>query len=552
MDVPQFIAGRFRVECEIAKGGMGTVYRATHLGLQRSVAVKIIKSEFADDTDVADRFMREARTMAKLRHPRAAMIFDAGNLPDGRHFIIMEFIEGTTLSEALAREGRFAPERAMNIAVQICDVLEAAHQLGIIHRDLKPSNIMLNERGACVLDFGVAKVLASSTDGAASQASTGSGQIIGTPRYMSPEQCLGERVGPRSDLYSLGVVLYEMLAGRPPFIDPLPSVVLVKQATVAPPPLPTLCPDLPRGLALVVHTLLAKRSEDRPQTAAVARSLFEKILTQPEPLDQKSPELREVPPEVEPFSAILAAGNYSRAAIFRVAAPLVLVSIMGALLLVLGYGGPAAKMATPNKLSADTSGQLSVAAGASQSTQPENTNKPGSGHLSVPSPRATDIPIDQARRIVEPVAHGALGDLAVVQTAGGSAVVAIHDESRSGKTHFFVMERRGSGYRVTDRGLLDVDNFRGKRWTAERVDAGGDGRDQVLFTGISGNPRRLLLVLYDPGTRQSYSLRIQTDGLTNQTQQMQWSQNTADSSLAAFRVVLREKARTILSSGKRS
>ena len=195
---------------------------------------------------------------------------------------------------------------------------------------------MLNERGVCVLDFGVAKVLASSADATASQASTGSGQIIGTPRYMSPEQCLGQRVGARSDLYSLGVVLYEMLAGRPPFIDPLPSVVLVKQATAPPPPLPKLRPDVPRSLALAVHTLLAKRSEDRPQTAAAARALLEKILAQPEP----------VVPEVEPLSWTVATVNYPRSAIFRVAAPLVLVSIMGALLLALGYGGPAAEMAS--------------------------------------------------------------------------------------------------------------------------------------------------------------------------------------------------------------
>src|SRR3954466_5871519 len=217
MDVPQIIAGRFRIECEIGKGGMGTVYRATHLGLERPVAVKIIKQEYAFDRDVADRFMREARTMARLRHSHAAMIFDAGNLPDGRHFIIMEFVEGATLSEVLARDGQFSAARAVKIAVEICDVLEEAHQLGIIHRDLKPSNIMLNERGVCVLDFGVAKVLASSADATSSQVSTGSGQIIGTPRYMSPEQCLGQKVGARSDLYSLGVVLYEMLAGRPPF-----------------------------------------------------------------------------------------------------------------------------------------------------------------------------------------------------------------------------------------------------------------------------------------------------------------------------------------------
>jgi serine/threonine protein kinase len=543
MDVPQFIAGRFRVECEIAKGGMGTVYRATHLGLERSVAVKIIKSEYADDTDVADRFLREARTMAKLRHPRAAMIFDAGNLPDGRHFIIMEFIEGTTLSEVLAREGRFSAERAVNIAIQICDVLAEAHQLGIIHRDLKPSNIMLNERGVCVLDFGVAKVLASTADATTSQASTGSGQIIGTPRYMSPEQCLGQRVGARSDLYSLGVVLYEMLAGRAPFVDHLPSVVLVKQATAPPPPLPTLRPDLPRSLALAVHTLLAKRSEDRPQSAAATRALLEQIMAQAAQREQELPD-PEVAPEVEPFASILSAASYSRAAIFRIAAPLVLVSIMGALLLVLGYGGSAAEMAMPDKFSADIPGRVS-SAGAGQSSKVD-----AQGGMST-KPTATDLSLDQARRIIRPVSHGALGDLAVVQTAAGPAVVAIHDESKSGKTHFFMMERRGPGYRITDRGPLDVEHFRGQKWTAERVDAGGDGRNQVLFTGIGANMNGLRLVLYDPRTRQSYSLRVETDALTNQTRRLEWSENSADSSLAAYRVALREKARALLNSGIR-
>jgi len=231
MDVPQFIAGRFRIEREIGTGGMGTVYLASHLGLDRPVAVKIIRREFAGDRDVADRFLREARTMARLRHQHAAMIFDAGNLPDGRHFIVMEFVEGETLSQALAREGRFTATRAVQIATQVCDVLEEAHRLGIVHRDLKPSNIMLSGRGVCVLDFGVAKVLASSAESTATHASTGSGQLVGTPRYMSPEPCLGQRVGARSDLYSLGVLLYEMLAGRPPFVDPLQSALLVKQAT---------------------------------------------------------------------------------------------------------------------------------------------------------------------------------------------------------------------------------------------------------------------------------------------------------------------------------
>ncbi|HYO99448.1 MAG TPA: serine/threonine-protein kinase, partial [Pyrinomonadaceae bacterium] len=221
MDIPRVIANRFRIECEIGRGGMGTVYLATHLGLERPVAIKVLKAEFAADPEVAERFMREARTMARLRHKRAAMIFDAGSLPDGRPFIVMEHVEGATLADALAREGRFSAERAVRIACEICDVLAEAHALGIVHRDLKPSNIMLNERGVSVLDFGIAKVLTASADVTKTHATTESGLIIGTPRYMSPEQCLGQPVGPASDLYSVGVIVYEMLTGQPPFTDQL-------------------------------------------------------------------------------------------------------------------------------------------------------------------------------------------------------------------------------------------------------------------------------------------------------------------------------------------
>src|SRR5437764_1378422 len=326
MDVPQVIAGRFRIEREIGTGGMGTVYLATHLGLERPVAVKIIKREFVDDADVSDRFLREARTMAKLRHPNAAMIFDAGNLPDGRHFIVMEFVEGETLSQALTREGHFSALKAVNIATEICDVLEEAHRIGIIHRDLKPSNILLGKRGVCVLDFGVAKVLASSAESTFTHASTGSGQLIGTPRYMSPEQCLGQRVGARSDLYSLGVLLYEMLAGRPPFTDPLASAVLVRQATAPPPPLPKLRDDLPRDLIVAVHTLLAKRPEDRPQNAKAAQKLLEKSIARPS----------RVVPESQPFSSTVAAFNTGRSLFFRAVTPLAMIAVIGLGLLVWG------------------------------------------------------------------------------------------------------------------------------------------------------------------------------------------------------------------------
>jgi serine/threonine-protein kinase len=302
MDTPQIIAGRFRVECEIGRGGMGTVYRASHLGLERPVAVKILKQEFAAATEVAERFMREARTMSRLRHPRAAMIFDAGHLADGRPFIVMEYVEGATLAETLAREGTFAPERAVRVATEICDVLAEAHALGIVHRDLKPSNIILNERGVCVLDFGIAKVLQTSTEVTRTHATTESGLVIGTPRYMSPEQCLGHKVGPASDLYSVGVLLYEMLTGRPPFVDMLSSAVLVKQATVQPTPLVALRPDVPRPLAIAVHTLLAKNPAQRPAGASEARHALERSIEPP----------RRAAFETEPFAATISALNSNR------------------------------------------------------------------------------------------------------------------------------------------------------------------------------------------------------------------------------------------------
>src|SRR5215203_3324197 len=428
MDVPQFIAGRFRIEREIGTGGMGTVYLATHLGLERPVAVKIIKREFAGDADVAERFLREARTMAKLRHGNAAMIFDAGNLPDGRHFIVMEFVEGETLSQALAREGRFPFSKAVKIATQICDVLEEAHRLGIIHRDLKPSNILLGKRGVCVLDFGVAKVLASSAESTATHASTGSGQLIGTPRYMSPEQCLGQRVGARSDLYSLGVLLYEMLAGRPPFVDPLQSALLIKQATAPAPPLPRLRQDIPRALAMAVHTLLAKRPEDRPRTAALAKLMLERSLVQSD----------RTLPDLEPLSAMVAAVDAGRNLLFRVGAPLVLVLTFSALL-AWGYTGESAS--EPRLPEA----ALPVAASQFQMT-PASWRRDVAASGSTAERRETRAPVEQlsldrARKIASKFARGAVGDLEIVDTDSGAAIVAINNHRKTGNTNFIVLQK---------------------------------------------------------------------------------------------------------------
>jgi len=541
MDVPQFIAGRFRIEREIGTGGMGTVYLATHLGLERPVAVKIIKREFAGDADVADRFLREARTMAKLHHHHAAMIFDAGNLPDGRHFIVMEFVDGETLSQVLASQGRFTPSRAVEIATQICDVLEEAHRLGIIHRDLKPSNILLGKRGVCVLDFGVAKVLASSAESTATHASTGSGQLIGTPRYMSPEQCLGQRIGARSDLYSLGVLLYEMLAGRPPFTDPLQSALLVKQATAPAPPLPRLRQDIPRSLALAIHSLLAKRPEDRPRTAAAAKALLERSLVQSD----------RTLPDVEPMSSMVAAASPGRGLLFRVGAPFVLVTTFGALL-AWGYTGQSASVPRIPKEA------LTVANAQLQMTPATSRNEPSRDVAFNPSlpepapPLLEQLSLDQARKTAAKFATGAIGAVAILDTDSGPAIVAVDSQRRTGKTGFLLLEKRNGKYRVSSQQPLDANGFRHANWTAELVDADEDGFQELLFTGKDSSEGRNLrrMVLFVPNDRRTYSMQMTGETTARGTPRIQWLSNAAGTEAAAYRTALRQKARAIVSKKK--
>lgn len=539
MDVPQFIAGRFRIEREIGTGGMGTVYLATHLDLERPVAVKIIKRECAGDADVADRFLREARTMAKLRHPNAAMIFDAGNLPDGRHFIVMEFVEGETLSQALAREGRFSASKAVDIATQICDVLEEAHRLGIVHRDLKPSNILLGKRGVCVLDFGVAKVLASSAESTFTHASTGSGQLIGTPRYMSPEQCLGQRVGARSDLYSLGVLLYEMLAGRPPFVDPLQSALLIKQATAPAPPLPRLRQDIARPLALAVHTLLAKRAEDRPRSAALAKTLLERSLVQTE----------RTLPDVEPFSAMVAAADAGRGVVFRVGAPLVLVTTLSALL-AWGYTGQSA----PDPRIPDSA--LPIAA-SQLSTTPVSWRKNdsvapigGSAQPFLNAAPVEQLPLDRARKIAARFTPGgSVGDLEIVDTDSGPAIVVINNQRRSGNTNFLVLQKRNGNFRITTRGRLDTDGFKHASWSSELVDADEDGYPELLFSGKDSSEGRNLrrLILFVPNDRRTYSMEMNGETSPRGAPRILWLSNAATTEAAPYRIALRQKARSLVS-----
>lgn len=523
MDTPQIIAGRFRIECEIGRGGMGTVYRASHLGLERVVAVKVLKQEFAAYPEVAERFMREARTMARLRHPRAAMIFDAGHLADGRPFIVMEYVEGSTLAETLAREGTLAPERAVQIVAEICDVLSEAHALGIVHRDLKPSNIMLNGRGVCVLDFGIAKVLQNSTEVTRTHATTESGLVIGTPRYMSPEQCLGHAVGPASDLYSVGVLLYEMLAGRPPFLDTLSSAVLVKVATATPPPLLALRPELPRALALAVHTLLAKNPALRPAKAAEARALLERSVA----VERHPPVAGEM---TEPFASTIGALDAGRYAFTRVATLAAILAMFATALLMWTGGG--ARRADAREGLADAMPTAAALRGAKlrSATRSQQPLTP-----------------DAARRIAASVTRGRIGDALLVQTGEGQAIAAIHDDPSDGMTHLFVLERgRGANsFRVTQRTPLDVEGFRGAAWRTEVLDLDGDGHDEVLCTGRGARDEDTdgsRYVVYAPRTRQTYSLHVAPDAREASTMRATWSPNTQGEQARLFRHALRQRA----------
>jgi serine/threonine protein kinase len=537
--IPQtVIAGRYRIEREIGRGGMGTVFRATHLGLARPVAVKILKSEFAASAEVTERFMREARTMARLRHSRSAIIFDAGKLDDNRPFIVMEYVEGMTLAEAIAREGRFEPERAVKVASEICEVLAEAHKVGIVHRDLKPSNIMLTERGVVVLDFGIAKILQTTAETTLAHTTTDSGLIIGTPRYMSPEQCVGHSVGPASDLYSVGVLLYEMLAGRPPFVDVLQSAVLVKQATAAAPLLLALCPDVPRPLALATHTLLAKNPAHRPASAHDARVMLQKSIA------KEATVTSEFNDDELLFSTATFMTHTNRFALHRIAATLLILAICGASLFVLGRGiGGADGMLAFGGVSSYSGGGARSMLSSNEGTRP-------STELNISAARET-LSLDAARMLAAYASHGSAREVNVLRMPrGGAGVVAINRRpqraGRTGAAYLFVMERgENARWSVTRRAPLDTEDFRGTEWTTEIIDADADGFDETLCAGrrMSDGTRRF--VLYVPQTRQSYTLEVAPDrnGRSN-TLRAVWSANARTPEAAPFRAVLQARALT--------
>ncbi|HYE66238.1 MAG TPA: serine/threonine-protein kinase [Pyrinomonadaceae bacterium] len=267
---------KYRLDELLGTGGMGTVYRATHLLIERPVAVKILNPRLVEDEAAQERFRREARAAGRLQHGNAVAVTDFGQTSDGYVYIVMELLEGRTLRDVLAREGPLETARAVSLMLQVSAAVEAAHDAFIIHRDLKPGNIFIVQSKTAppfvkVLDFGIAKLATDATDEADPVTLTQAGVMIGTPRYMSPEQCNGLELTPASDVYSLGIILYEMLTGTTPFTGTTPLAIALKHSSEPPRPPRELVASIPVALEEVVLHALEKDPGDRPPDAGAFR-----------------------------------------------------------------------------------------------------------------------------------------------------------------------------------------------------------------------------------------------------------------------------------------
>ena len=274
--------GNYQIREELGRGGMAVVYRAYQQSLNRYVAIKVLPPQFAFDREFVERFQREARAAAGLRHPNIVVIHDVGQ-EEGIYYIVMEYLEGQTLKQVIEQEGPLPPQRVGRIIEQVAAALDYAHRRGFVHRDVKPANIFVGEGDRVTLtDFGIAKA------GAETQHLTRTGTLMGTPEYMSPEQAEGGTVDYRTDLYALGVVLYQMLVGRVPFRGTTPHAVLHAVIYEPPPPPRQINPNLPPVIEAVIMQAVAKRPEQRFQrgaemVAALRAALAGKPATVPPP-----------------------------------------------------------------------------------------------------------------------------------------------------------------------------------------------------------------------------------------------------------------------------
>jgi beta-lactam-binding protein with PASTA domain/predicted Ser/Thr protein kinase len=270
MTTPRLLGSRYEIGETLGYGGMAEVHRGRDVRLGREVAVKVLRADLARDPSFQARFRREAQAAASLNHPAIVAVYDTGeeDVYGNQPYIVMEYVEGRTLRDVLKIEGRLMPRRAMEIVADVCAALDFSHRNGIIHRDIKPGNVMITRTGAVkVMDFGIARAVA---DNAATVTQTAA--VIGTAQYLSPEQARGENVDARSDVYSTGVLLFELITGHPPFTGDSPVAVAYQHVRENPPPPSTINPDVPPELDAIVLKAMAKNPANRYQSAGEMRA----------------------------------------------------------------------------------------------------------------------------------------------------------------------------------------------------------------------------------------------------------------------------------------
>ncbi len=271
--------GPYQIVRKLGAGGMGTVYEAVHRDIERRVAIKVLRPEYAQNPEILARFLNEARIVNRIDHPGLCQVSDVGHMDNGDAYIVMEYLRGETLTRRLERNaGRMPFASAMTLLLQLGKALAAAHEKGIVHRDLKPDNVMiisdpagLGAERAKLLDFGIAKLAETQSEG---EFYTRSGLIMGTPRYMSPEQCRGAAFADdRSDVYALGIILFQLVVGRTPFVAESAGELMAMHMRDEPPAIAELVPWIPIALAQLVSQMLRKDPTARPDMTSVAKQL---------------------------------------------------------------------------------------------------------------------------------------------------------------------------------------------------------------------------------------------------------------------------------------
>src|SRR3984885_1404269 len=279
MTQPRLLGDRYELDGVVGRGGMAEVYRARDLRLDRTVAIKTLRTDLARDQTFQARFRREAQSAASLNNPSIVAVYDTGEDEDMATgipvpYIVMEYVDGRTVRDLLQADHRLLPERALEIIDGVLGALDYSHQSGIVHRDIKPGNVMVTRNGDIkVMDFGIARAMSD-----AQATMTQTAQVIGTAQYLSPEQARGERVDARSDLYSAGCLLYELLTGRPPFTGDSPVAIAYQHVTENPVPPSRIDPEIPPWADAIVLKSMAKDPAHRYQSAGEMRNDIQRAM----------------------------------------------------------------------------------------------------------------------------------------------------------------------------------------------------------------------------------------------------------------------------------